>query len=108
MDVSVQISEPIELLDSEVRLGIYRIVEQALLNALVHGPATKVQVNVSNEIDGFTKVVVSDNGPGVNIEEVSPGVGSAIIDSWVGILGGKRSIDSSPGYGYRLEVTFPH
>jgi len=107
MDVSVQISESIELLDSEVKLGIYRIIEQALLNALVHGPAARVQVNVSNDLDGFTKVVISDDGPGVNIEEVSPGVGSAIIDSWVGILGGKRSIDSTPGYGYRLEVTFP-
>jgi len=73
----------------------------------VHGPATKVQAIISDELEGFTKIVISDNGPGVNIEEVAPGVGSAIIDSWVGILDGKRSIDSSPGYGYRLEVTFP-
>jgi len=107
MDVSVQISESIDLLDSEIKLGIYRIIEQAILNSLVHGPATKVQVIIADELEGFTKIVVSDNGPGVNIEKVSPGVGSAIIDSWVGILGGKRSIDSSPGYGYRLEVKIP-
>jgi signal transduction histidine kinase len=107
IEVSLQISDSIELLDSEIKLGIYRIIEQAMLNALVHGPATRVQAIISDELEGFTKIVISDNGPGVNIEEVAPGVGSAIIDSWVGILGGKRSIDSSPGYGYRLEVTFP-
>jgi signal transduction histidine kinase len=107
IEVSVQISDSIENLDSEIKLGIYRIIEQAMLNALVHGPATKVQLVISNEFEGLTKIIVSDNGPGTNLEEVSPGVGSAIIDSWVGILHGRRGIDTSPGYGYRLEVEFP-
>lgn len=107
IEVSVQISDSIENHDSEIKLGIYRIIEQAMLNALVHGPATKVQLVISNENDGFTKIIVSDNGPGTNLEEVSPGVGSAIIDSWVGILRGRRSINTSPGYGYRIEVEFP-
>jgi signal transduction histidine kinase len=107
MDISVQISESIETLNPDVKLGVYRIIEQAMLNALVHGPATKVQIIITDELESSIKIIVSDNGPGTTIEEVSPGVGSAIIDSWVGILGGKRSIDSSLGYGYRLEVEFP-
>lgn len=107
MDISVQISESIETLNPDVKLGVYRIIEQAMLNALVHGPATKVQIIITDELESCIKIIVSDNGPGTTIEEVSPGVGSAIIDSWVGILGGKRSIDTTPGYGYRLEVEFP-
>lgn len=107
MDISVQISESIETLNPDVKLGVYRIIEQAMLNALVHGPATKVQIIITDELESSIKIIVSDNGPGTTIEEVSPGVGSAIIDSWVGILGGKRSIDTTPGYGYRLEVEFP-
>lgn len=107
MDILVQIDESSEGLDSETKLGIYRIIEQAILNALVHGPATKVQIEVLSDSADEIKIVISDDGPGTTLEEVSPGVGSAIIDSWVGILGGSRHIDTSPGAGYRLQVRFP-
>ena len=107
LDISFEINEPSEGLDSETKLGIYRIIEQAILNALVHGPATKVQIEVLSDSADEIKIVVSDDGPGTTLEEVSPGVGSAIIDSWVGILGGSRHIDTSIGNGYRLQVRFP-
>ena len=107
MEVSVEIDTRIETLDAEVKLGIYRIIEQAVLNALMHGPATMVLVMVDFVVAGISRIIVADDGPGATLEEVSPGVGSAIIDSWVGILGGKRSIDTSSGYGYRLEISIP-
>jgi signal transduction histidine kinase len=107
MDVSYEVDEGIERLNAEIKLGIYRIIEQAMLNALVHGPATRVQINIEIDSAKIIKVIIADDGPGANMNEVSSGVGSAIIDSWVGILGGNRSIDTSPGYGYRLEVEFP-
>jgi signal transduction histidine kinase len=107
MEISIQLDAAIEELSSEVKLGIYRIVEQAILNALVHGPAKRVEVSANTDSTGLTTIIISDDGPGTTLDEVSPGVGSAIIDSWVGILGGKRSTDTSLGYGYRLEVEFP-
>ena len=106
MEISLEIDEPSESLTAENKLGIYRIIEQATLNALIHGPATKVQIEVSTDSRATTKIVISDNGPGTTLEDVAPGVGSAIIDSWVGIFGGSRHIDTSPGHGYRLEVSF--
>jgi signal transduction histidine kinase len=107
MEISIHLDATIEALSSEVKLGIYRIVEQAILNALVHGPAKRVEVTANTDSTGLTTIIIADDGPGTTLDEVSPGVGSAIIDSWVGILGGKRSIDTSLGYGYRLEVEFP-
>jgi two-component system, NarL family, sensor kinase len=104
--VSLKIDSETETLDSSVLLGIFRIVEQALLNSLVHGPAKRVQVSVSTDSAGVTELIVSDDGPGVRIEGVSAGVGTAIIDSWVGILNGSKEIDSVPGHGYQLHVTF--
>lgn len=106
LDVSVQIDEESEKLDSEMLLGIFRIVEQAVLNALVHGPASRVQISVNTSADGVTEILVSDNGPGTVFEDAVAGVGTAIIDSWVGILNGSKEIDSAPGHGYRLQVTF--
>lgn len=105
--VSLKIDTETETLDSSLLLGIFRIVEQAILNSLVHGPAKRVQVTVSTNAAGVTELIVSDDGPGVRIEGVSAGIGTAIIDSWVGILNGSKEIDSAPGHGYQIGVTFP-
>ena len=107
IEVFLQIDPTTESLNPEAKLGAFRIIEQAMLNSLVHGPANRVQIIASVETSGHIKIIISDNGPGVILEEVSPGVGSAIIDSWVGILGGSRKIDTALGHGYRLEVEFP-
>ncbi len=107
MGISVHIDDTTENLESEELLGIFRIVEQAVLNALVHGPAKRVQISVNTDAAGMTEIIVSDDGPGTSIENVTAGVGTAIIDSWVGILRGKREIDSAPGHGYRLHIRFP-
>jgi signal transduction histidine kinase len=107
MEVSVVIDKETEELESKVLLGIFRIIEQSILNALVHGPASKVQIEISSSSSGMTRLAISDDGPGVLLEDISSGVGTAIIDSWVGILNGSKEIDSAPGHGYRLQVTFP-
>ena len=52
-------------------------------------------------------LVIEDNGPGVDLETIKFGMGSAVIDSWVSILKGRKEINSSPGSGYKLEVIFP-
>jgi signal transduction histidine kinase len=104
----IDIDEATEALDSKVLLAIFRITEQALLNSLVHGPAKRVKVSVSTNSAGVTELIVSDDGPGVRIETTNAGVGTAIIDSWVGILNGSKEIDSEPGHGYQLRVAFPN
>jgi signal transduction histidine kinase len=106
MDVSAQIDDSTEELVSGSLLGIFRIVEQSVLNSLVHGPAHRVQISVTTNTEGVTNIIVSDDGPGVTVEAITAGVGTAIIDSWVGILNGSKEIDSAPGHGYRLHVTF--
>jgi len=107
MEVSIQIDEGSEQLDSLNLLGAYRIIEQGLLNALVHGPAKNVLVSVSTDLVGKTEIQISDDGPGTDLDFVDSGVGTALIDSWVGILNGKKTVDTVPGHGYRLVVKFP-
>ena len=107
MAVLIQIDEGSEQLDSLNLLGAYRIVEQGLLNAFVHGPAKNVFVSVSTDSVGKTEILISDDGPGTDLDIVDSGVGTAVIDSWVGILNGKKTVDTVPGHGYRLQVSFP-
>jgi two-component system, NarL family, sensor histidine kinase UhpB len=103
----IQIDDGSAQLDSLNLLGTYRIIEQGLLNAFVHGPAKNVFVSVSTDSDGKSEIVISDDGPGTDLEFVDSGVGTAVIDSWVGILNGKKTVDTVPGHGYRLVVNFP-
>ena len=107
MSVSVQVDVASEELDSLYLLGAYRIVEQALLNSFVHGPAKNVLVRVATSSTGSTEISIADDGPGAELTKIQSGVGSAIIESWVGIVGGKKTVDTVPGHGYRLVVNFP-
>jgi len=66
----------------------------------------KRQLLGSLNSEGVTEIFVSDDGPGVAVEATNAGVGTAIIDSWVGILHGSKEIDSAPGHGFQLRVTF--
>jgi len=106
MELDLKIDESSGNFDEEVCLGIYRIVEQALLNALLHGPAKRVLVSLSYTREKTIHLEVSDDGPGIPQGESATGVGTAVIDSWVGILNGKKTVESQPGHGYRLQVEF--
>jgi signal transduction histidine kinase len=104
--ISLNIDEESEKLSAQQLLGVYRIIEQALLNTIVHGPVKQVEIAISVSSTGKVEVSISDDGPGAEIGKLKPGVGSAIIDSWVGILNGQKIIDTAPGRGYRVQVSF--
>lgn len=107
MAISVQINSISEDLDALYLLGAYRILEQGLLNSFIHGPARNVLVSIGTDSAGRTEITVSDDGPGTDLDFIESGVGTAVIDSWVDILGGKKTIETVPGHGYQLRVVFP-
>jgi signal transduction histidine kinase len=107
MAISVQVNSISEDLDALYLLGAYRILEQGLLNSFIHGPARNVLVSIGTDSAGRTEIVVSDDGPGTDLDFIESGVGTAVIDSWVGILGGKKTVETVPGHGYLLRVVFP-
>ena len=107
MKVFTEIDDRSERLSPKELLGAFRIVEQSLINALMHGPATQVLISLKTNESGTSELSVSDNGPGMDFTNVTGGTGTAIIDSWIGILEGKKTVDTVPGHGYRLVVNFP-
>jgi len=52
-------------------------------------------------------LIVNKLGHLIDLDFVDSGVGTAVVDSWVGILNGKKTVDTVPGHGYRLVVNFP-
>jgi signal transduction histidine kinase len=106
MEISISVDDASESLNQDVLLGAFRIIEQSLLNALVHGPAKHVKVSLTTDASGRSHLEISDDGPGAPLGSVSEGVGTAVIDSWLSILKGVKTIETAQGHGYRLTVSF--
>lgn len=76
-------------------LAVYRITEQALLNAVVHGRARSGTITVSLPTPGEVRLVVTNDGAPVG--GTQPGAGSAIIEAWVSRYAGTWSLGSADG-----------
>lgn len=83
----------------ELALAVYRIVEQALLNAAIHGRAEHSEVSVT-ERDRVVTVRVRDDGRGIAIgPQEAPGLGSALMTTWTHLYEGEWDLTASPTGG---------
>jgi len=106
---SVRVSGPVHRLDAAKEHHLLRIGLEALTNALKHGRATRIDIELSFTPHS-TSLVVTDDGQGLeSAERVSGGAhfGLQGIRERVDKLGGVLDVDSSPGAGTRLSVTIP-
>jgi signal transduction histidine kinase len=94
--------------DGEVETAIYRIVQEALDNAVKHAGASRVQVEVTqdSELEGV-KVRIEDDGDGFDPATERDGSGLAGMRERAELLGGFLRIHSSPGQGTRITATLP-
>ena len=105
VEFTLDIHQEAELLDEELQLGIYRIVEQGVINSIKHGPASHITIRVAENSDNEICVEVVDNGRGGSVN--SSGKGTVTIDAWLSILDGRKEIESRPGDGFTLRVFLP-
>ena len=89
----------------EQPLALYRIIEQALLNAAAHGHARHVDISLT-QTSGELRLTVDDDGQGLPAT-ITQGTGTAIITSWVGVTGGTWSLAPAEQQGTRLVLTIP-
>lgn len=88
--------DPLPGLSAATEVAAYRIVQEALANALRHADATRVRVRVEAD-DGVLRVAVEDDGRGVP-PDAAEGVGSGSMRDRAAELGGVlRREDRSDG-----------
>jgi signal transduction histidine kinase len=84
----------------DVRLALYRLVEEATTNALKHGDATEVVVVRAEVVDGQqVSVTVTDNGCGFDPADVQMGLGILGAEGRLAQHGGRLEVRSAPGAG---------
>jgi signal transduction histidine kinase len=89
-----------------LRPTAYRLVQEALTNALKHAGAAKIIVTVTNDAAGVTLEVV-DDGPGAAQPAAGSGRGLAGMAERVQALGGTMSAQRVAPQGFRVRAQLP-
>ncbi len=84
---------------------LFRIVQEGIQNAMKHGGADAIDINIFNENNQF-EIHVSDNGRGWDTS-APHGMGITNMQHRTEILGGRLSIESVPNNGTNLTITIP-
>jgi len=86
-------------------LNIYRIAQEAASNAIRHGGATRIEIDLRRrgQVVEFT---FKDNGAGYSKPGDGAGIGMEIMRNRARMLGGELAVSSRPGQGVTLTVKY--
>jgi signal transduction histidine kinase len=95
------------ILPSDVMLCLFRVVQEALQNAIKYSHARDVSVELRNGPDKLTLTII-DNGVGFDVDTAwGVGVGLVSMIERLEAIGGLLQIDSRPGVGTRVTASVP-
>jgi two-component system nitrate/nitrite sensor histidine kinase NarX len=97
-------------LAAHVEMNILRIIQEALTNIRKHSQASNVRVMLRHEKDASSLVLIEDDGIGISrpTDDTQPGehIGLLIMQERARRIGGELRIESEPGEGTRIVLTF--
>ena len=106
IEVAVESENVPEDLPDEYRICIYRLVQEALNNAVRHSGSRNAKVVVGQSAKGIT-VRVSDDGRGFDPNRTR-GLGILGMEERVKRLGGTFTVESKPGQGVAITAELPY
>ncbi|WP_461789464.1 sensor histidine kinase [Pedobacter sp.] len=105
IEKTITIEGRLDQLDVEKKLLIYRIAQDAILNACQHSAASKLDVVLKNTPNCF-KMIICDNGLGIPKDKLhaKTGIGMLNMTERAKYINGQLHIHSIPGTGLRLTL----
>ena len=94
------------LLNENMKLMIYRVLQEQMNNIIKHAKATEVYVAIANNLENLS-MTIGDNGVGFDTKKKSKGIGLRNIENRVRFYKGVTIITSKPGQGCVLEISVP-
>jgi len=92
-------------LDDKLKMTVFRIVQEQLNNIVKHADASAITIDIIQR-NHLLQVTVEDNGKGFDTMLKRKGIGISNIISRTELFNGRVKIDSSPGNGCRMQVSF--
>lgn len=87
-------------------MNIYRIIQEAINNAIKHSGASKIAVTIDGD-ETKLAIEVTDNGKGFDLETTNDGNGLNNIRKRGKEIGGQIELNSKPGEGTVMKLFLP-
>jgi len=95
-----------EHISKAIALGVFRVLQEALTNAVKHARTHEFSVTLRGEGNVISLEVV-DRGVGFDVQAHSSGLGLLSMRERLALIGGGIAIDSQPGHGTAVRVHVP-
>lgn len=95
-----------KLTDKKIKLTFYRIIQEQINNILKYSKATCATIALQITHNKY-RLIISDNGIGINLGKKQNGIGLRNIESRVEVHSGTMKIISAPGEGCTLKIEIP-
>lgn len=107
VSILLSINDRVRVSDNSSALHLFRIVQEALNNAIKHAHADQIQVSVGIEAARGC-IIIHDNGTGFRQQsDKSAGLGLRIMQHRCGLIDAEFKIESPPGGGTEIKCYFP-
>ncbi|MFW6333013.1 MAG: cache domain-containing protein [Thermodesulfobacteriota bacterium] len=98
-----QCDHSVPVADSFISTHLFRITQEAVNNAVIHGQPTRIDVCLDVDPE-WVHLTVEDNGSGIPEGVGHEGLGLRIMNFRAKLIGGVLSIDSGQGKGARVSL----
>ncbi|WP_040952859.1 sensor histidine kinase, partial [Gorillibacterium massiliense] len=107
MDIVLEMEEDIQL-PKGIEDHLFRILQEALSNALRHSKAGAMEIRFLRLSDGI-RMTIKDDGVGfqLGVDEKHASYGLASMKERINEIGGSIHIVTAPGKGTRIEIRVP-
>jgi signal transduction histidine kinase len=107
LHVALEAGEELEdKLSENQKLTLFRIIQEALNNAIKNAKATNVLINLY-QCKNNILLNIKDDGVGFEPVSVKKGSGLKNIQNRVYLANGSITLESNPGNGCNIEIKFP-
>lgn len=107
---SIQVEKQLQIADGEIpdllKILIFRIVQEALINFARHGRSNRIRVSL-DKMKGKIRLSVQDNGQGFDPQDRKKGLGLDSMRERVESSGGIFELESAMGTGTTIRASWP-
>jgi PAS domain S-box-containing protein len=93
-------------ISDELKLNIYRTIQEQLNNVVKHANAKKIVLSVQTD-NNVIRIVVADDGKGFDVNKKRKGIGISNMMNRVESFNGEMAIETSPGKGCKISFKIP-
>lgn len=109
LNISLNLLGKLDGLGESLNINIYRIVQEAMNNAIKHAEASNINIKLETTKTGALQLTIKDDGKGMNINDVDQTNHFGLLGMRERVQGFKGSfnVDSESGDGTSIYINIP-